>query len=830
MTVDQAKVNFESYLSKYDSLIQEDLSESDTRSKIIDKILIEVLGWEEVNIEREGHVESGYYDYKLAFPGFRCLLEAKRNFSQFSLPSGYGNRKVTLSTLLTQNESVITQIRNYALDSGIPYGIITNGKQFIIGRFINTDGTNWKSNKCLIFDGFEDILSHFIDFYNNLSRVGIIENGGFKFSTYKEVLSSQKIVSTLVDREKEIIRNTISSKITPLIDFVFGEIFSEEDASDLDFIKECFVENKEIKKNRDEIERLFLDSPPVLSEIIPAANTQSVIDQIESEINTTGIPIKEKTPPKPIIIVGSKGAGKTTFINYLFTNKLSPATLEKHPYVYLDFRRYFSEVKDFDIEIIADDILKSLFDKYESLMLHSSKVLRRVYYKEIKRNDESIWEEAKNNDPTTYSQKLSRFFEERLQQKLSHLEYLSRYLIRERRLRLIVILDNADQFDVKIQEKAFLLSSSLNRKAHCGVFVSLREGYYYKWRHSPPFDAFESNVYHITAPKYSEVLQRRIDYTLKKLNVDGVTEGVSEQGYKITLPNQDIYEFLHGLQSSLFDESNSKIIDFLSYSTYPNIREGLRLFKLFLISGYTDVSEYILRVRYNQAKDRIIIPMHEFIKSIGLYNKLYYNHEISSIANLFYPSSDSTDHFLKYWLLKYLLGKFDTGGNVSKYIKISQIIDDFANFGYQINIVKNELFELLKLECIESDEIISDTEWSNLPVKEFNIAISPKGYYYIRELKNRFHYLDLVLQDTPVFDKDLFNRIKTAFPLADDHGKRSLSKRLDVVIEFVDYLKNRLSLQPIELLHRFGNIVDEIMNSGLSSDIERIQAKIDVIK
>jgi hypothetical protein len=234
-------------------------------------------------------------------------------------------------------------------------------------------------------------------------------------------------------------------------------------------------------------------------------------------------------------------------------------------------------------------------------------------------------------------------------------------------LRLILIIDNADQFDIEIQEKVFLFANALNRSALCGVFIALREGYYYKWRFRPPFNAFVSNVYHITAPPYSLVLQKRSDFTLQRIKISDKTYGYTRKGIKIEIDNQNIIEFLHGLQDSLFEDNNQKIIDFLNYSTFPNIREGLRLFKLFLISGYTDVHEYILRVRFNQQEKNITIPIHEFVKSIGLYNKLYYNHEISAIPNILYPCENCTDHFIKLWILKYLQYKLEQGGNISKF-------------------------------------------------------------------------------------------------------------------------------------------------------------------
>ena len=821
MTIDDSIKNLKKYISEFNSLQELDLSESDTRSKIIDRILIDVLGWEEKDIMREGHIDSGFFDYKINIPGFHLIIEAKKQFVQFTLPQ---KRKTTsFNSLFKENKEVITQIRNYLTDSGISNGIITNGKQFIIGKLVNTDGTDWKKNQCLIFNGFEDIKKRFIEFHNNISRECMIENGGFTFQTEELISKSYKIVSTLIDREKEIVRNNLSAEIAPLINYVFGEIFQEEGQDNLEFFKECFISNDEIKKNRNEIERLFGDNAPNLSEVIPAKNTESVVAQIENEISSAPIIAKEITAPKPIIIVGSKGAGKTTFINFLFKSKIKEEVLSNHPYVYIDFRKYFNQDKSVNTEKIAIDILNYLFDNYPDLKLHTTKVLKRIYYKEIQRNKQGIWDDLGDVE---YKRKLNDFFETKSQNSLEHLELLSKYLIRERRIRLLLIFDNADQFDSKLQERVFLLANSLNRQANCGVIVSLREGYYYKWRNSPPFDAFESNVYHITAPRYNEVLQKRINYTLSKLEFEGKTSGTSGQGFKVEIDNQSIYEFLFGLKNSLFADNNSQMIDFLNYTSFPNIREGLRLFKLFLVSGYTDVSEYIMRVRYSQKEKRVYIPIHEFFKTMGLNNKLYYNHETSVIPNLFYPVEGSNDHFIKIWILKHLQKYLDLGGNSTKYIQVSQLLLFFTNIGYKLSILNLSIKSLLKNGLIETDDLLSDIEWKKMSANDYNISISAKGNYYLKIAKNRFHYYDLVLQDTPIFDKDKFEKIKIQFPLADEKGVRTLSDRLLTVTEFMNYLGYMEKSQHKELIKLFGSIVEEIKTYGLEKDFKTIEEKL----
>ncbi len=821
LSVDESFETFNSLKTEFDKFINEDINESDTRSKLIDNVLFKILGWSESDVSREGRVDSGYFDYKVSISGFHFIIEAKRNFKEFVIPKRHKTCKV--KTFLKENEDVITQIRNYAGDYGVNYGVITNGKQYVILRLYNSDGTSWKENTCLIFNGLEDIENRFVEFYEALSKFSVVNNGGFIYDLPSNINPSQTIFSKLTQKEKELIRNPLSSKITPIINSVFGEMFSTESESNDDFIEKCFVENKETKKNRDDIERLFADVAPKLSNVIPAVNTSNIQKQITDEINQDEITSQNLTPPKPIVIIGSKGAGKSTFINHLFKFQTKDNDLNDHLITYLDLRSYFDTNNTFDSELICKNILENIFDKYDNIDLHSLKTLKRIYLKEIKRFDKGSWSYDKENNEGIYQQKVSDFLTEKQKNYREHLENLSKYFIRDRRKRLIIIIDNADQFKDAVQEQVFLFAHSLAKTSLCGSVISLREGYYYKWRFAPPFDAYESNVYHITAPKYSEVLQKRLDYTLENLNVDDFEiEAQNSKGYKVKINNQAVIEFLTSLKSSVFSSDNNEIIDFLNQTTYPNIREGLRIFKLFLTSGHTKVEDYIMRERFRvEDETHSPIPFHEFIKSIGLINKHYYNSKNSAIHNILLPNENSTDHFLNYYLLKELVKLFENEGNTNRFISINSIYELFTQFGYTIKTLRSAILDLIDTSLIDTDEVLTDIDRKNIP-DDFNITITLKGYYYIKELCTRFHYFDLIVQDTPIFDNDSFVDIYSKFPLSNESGKRSLNGRVECLKSFINYLNSCEENQSKRLKTYFGSFM-EYINPNMTKDIKKIE-------
>jgi hypothetical protein len=215
------------------------------------------------------------------------------------------------------------------------------------------------------------------------------------------------------------------------------------------------------------------------------------------------------------------------------------------------------------------------------------------------------------------------------------------------------------------------------------------------------------------------------------------------------------------------------------------------------------------------------IPFHEFIKSIGLINKHYYNSKNSAIHNILSINENSTDHFLNFYLLKELVKLYENEGNSNRFIAIEEIYVLFSSFGYSIKTLRSAILELINITLIDTDEVLTDIDKKNIP-DELNITITLKGYYYIKELCTRFHYLDLIIQDTPIFDKDFFNDIYSKFPLSNEEGKRNLKSRVESVKSFLKYIESCEEKQSNRLKSYFGSFL-EYIEPNLTKDISRIE-------
>jgi hypothetical protein len=815
MNIDKAYATFKGNIDNFLKFASEPISESDTRSKIIDILLKDVLGWTENDIERERFVQVGFYDYEISTSTFRFVVEAKKTFVEFSLPEK--NRKVKLRTIYKGNKEVIDQIRSYIFERGLLYGIITNGRQFIIGRFNTTDGSDWQDNDVLIFQNLEILDKNFIQFYETISKEYVGHYGRFKL--FAETNAGKTIVrsNNLRRKDDELVRNKNSHELIPIITEVFEEIYNLEDLKDEKILEECYVKNDDIKKYNSELGFIFSDQPPTFdSRINPVQNTDQTYDQLTNEITD-----KNNKLPDPIIIIGGKGAGKTTFIKYFIEVILDKGIKKNRPILYLDFRNETeSTIKD--TKLIYQKLINQLYQSYEMLNLNSIKILRTIYKIEIEQQKKGIWEHIK--DEEKLNEKIAEFISKQMEDPILHLTKISNYLIYQCNKRLCIVIDNADQLTEEIQKEVFILGHSLHRNLKVMILISLREGYFYKFKNKPPFDAYHSTVFHITAPPYREVLRKRIKYVLNNFKFQKVK--IDNDNIKFEFGEGSLNQLFTNLYKALFDYSNSEILSFLEETSYPNIRNGLEKFKFFLLSGHTKSSMYMSFEYGNDGKGNI--PIWEFVKSVALESNYYYQTNRSSLFNIFYPSSNNKNHFTKIRLLEYII---DLNSGISKknnFISISEIESDFVRAGYNTEIIIEELNLLYSAGLIFTNDFISDVE-NEIKLDSSNqIGITQSGVYYLKNLLNKFFYYDLVLQDTPIYNEKYFDELSTNFPECDSYGNRDLAKRKKVSEIFIQYLldqeaidHNRKELNyNIKCLDK--QIMKGLVESGLQDELDRL--------
>ncbi|WP_134015416.1 hypothetical protein [Litoreibacter halocynthiae] len=166
-------------LDRHRLLTLADANEAETRLKLIDRIIFEVLGWGHDDASVEERVsEDGnttFSDYVLRTGFSSLVIEAKRSGRSDLVVAD--KRKALLNRKLVSGDTgdAIIQARDYERKLAIPFAMVTNGDQWVIFPATRTDEVPFEKSSAIVFPNIQSVLERdFSDFYDLLSREAVI--------------------------------------------------------------------------------------------------------------------------------------------------------------------------------------------------------------------------------------------------------------------------------------------------------------------------------------------------------------------------------------------------------------------------------------------------------------------------------------------------------------------------------------------------------------------------------------------------------------------------------------------------------------------------------
>ncbi len=312
------------------------LSEADTRSKVIDPLFTKCLNWEETDFLREEHDNAGYVDYVFKIRNMNSfVVEAKRNGKSFIIPVSFNfRRRFSIGGVISKDKAIrdaLIQTQKYCVAHGTRYGVITNGDQYIIFEAIKSGGI-WEDGNCVVFYNHDDISRHFNEFWNILSKDGVEKNSFLEIVSreIEEMTFTRPIDNVIIKNIKEP-RNALYRYISPMIDYAFQEITNPEK---LDMLKRCYVYEEEFGEVDKYLEKEF-------AYVVPTLYDLEDIKKIVQDKKGSGVFQKDfyrnieklgKGYGEPILLLllGSIGSGKTTFIHRFFNVILAMLKIRKN--------------------------------------------------------------------------------------------------------------------------------------------------------------------------------------------------------------------------------------------------------------------------------------------------------------------------------------------------------------------------------------------------------------------------------------------------------------------------------------------------------------------
>lgn len=667
--IDTALNKFKSIIEEYEEKAPPKRNEATTRLLLIDEILKEVLGWEKWDLNPETPTDSGYIDYLLKSNNRnKLVVEAKKD--SLSIFTGTSSRYTTVAlagpTLKCAKDG-IQQAKSYSQDQGVNLATLTNGYSWVIFLPSRSDGVPVMDGKAIIFPSISAIIEDFAIFYEILSKDAVLNKSymaEFSKVEMRTPLTTEEMYLSVKDSQLRMIQaDGISSDLQKIFDSYFGQLKNNIDHN---MIRDCFVETHESKNADTSLQKISRD---LINQISPQTS-EKLTHEIQGAL--------ERKSGEIVLIIGNKGAGKSTFIERFFSVILAKNLRDKCLKIDVDLSQYPKDtpVEKWITKKIKNLLKQSLFDEedptYDQLL--------GIFKKDYDRWKVGEHAPLYNNDKKTFQEKFGAYMY--AEGENNPYEYNIRFLenaISARNKMPCIVFDNADQFPTEVQEAVFQYAETLRQSVSL-IFTIIPVTDKTAWKYSKdgPLQSYKSKSFYLPTPPTKEVFQRRLSFLKEKLRALNKEEKyfTAPNGYKINV--KDAHAFADCIESVLVEkEYISRRLGFLANF---NMRRCLELAEKTILSPHMGVTDLIKTYIFGKEKSPISTTKISRALLLGEYN-FYEEREESFIINLFKISKEDIHSPLLALSILCLLQTKQTdcsGDVIEKYIEHEEIESYFS--------------------------------------------------------------------------------------------------------------------------------------------------------
>jgi hypothetical protein len=764
-------------LRRYASLELENANEAATRLKVIDHILRDVLGWTDDDIDPEEHVtEDGkttYSDYILRTANTAIVVEAKKAGAAFVSKSG--SRRIKLSSGFLQSElgEAIVQARDYARKFGIDFAVATNGSTWAVFPAQRHDQVKFQDSTALVFWSLNDALhENFKEFHDLLSREAVISGSleTILLGRIEDQVEHRKLNSFFSTSAQVNLSNPAFHIIDNEITLAFSDSIVELDDSSFE---KCYVASPESLRFDQKIRMHVNRREPVVSGAITRALKGTDSTALVHRIQASALGKK----PLAILLLGTVGAGKTTFLHYMRKVRLKDAlaTHASKPYphwVHLDFLNNApsNSAANFIYDKLKEYIVGDAF-------LHSyERCLRHAYADEIRALKSGPLFTLKNADEKI-NERISDLIMSEYKDTKPYVDRIIKYATKH--AAFFLVIDNVDQIEDEVAQSAlFTEALAIARALSINLVLCLRQSTFAKHRNSPGIDAFDFEAVQVDPPRITSVISKR--FNLVRFLCEGKRgEFVAENGAKIKVENAT--QIVDLLQGSVLGTEIGTRIEVLATE---DVRLALRMTREFLERGYTNPGRAI---EFHRRTGKYVLPRHEAFRAIILGTRRVYDEDFSAIGNPFDSRLSVTQaQLLRLFVLSAVVAYASEGS--FRFLDGSSIAESLRKIGFGDNFTSEIIIDLCRHRFLFT---------SNHGEASIASSVVPSrlGGYVIRDLLANFTFIENTMFDTYIADVTIWQQLRELSTKIE--GDRNTLSRVSMRVEraklFYQYMRTSFS-------------------------------------
>lgn len=493
---------------------------------------------------------------------------------------------------------------------------------------------------------------------------------------------------------------------------------------------------------------------------------------------------------KVLLLIGSVGSGKSTFIDHLYEVSLPRDLIEATVWCRINMNAAPVSPDEIygwlRIEIIQGCRAAMPNDDFDCL-----EMIRKIFSVEINKFDKGVGR-LYEKQQYTYDTKLAEYIEGLLVNDHLVANAHVRFTCAERNKLFVIVLDNCDKKTRDEQLLMFEAAQWLQKEFRCLVILPLRDETYDNHRDQPPLDtALKDLVFRIEPPLFQQVLISRVQLALKSLS------GPEKDKLHFSLPNGFTVEYarsdqafyLTSIVKSLF-EHDKFIRRMIVGLSGRNMRRALEIFLEFCNSGHMG-EDQIFKIR--QAEGNYTLPLHQVTTVLLRMNRRFYDSNHSYIKNIFAANQDDPlpGYFCRYMILRWLRDNFGSAGTggLKGYFPKRDVKSALIPYGLSPNVLDREFNYLVSAQCVIAEHLRLDSADDNDLVR-----LGPAGFVHL-DLVGNISYLAALAEDT--FFSDRLQAEQVADRIRSPRSHLRIKNAVDNATDLVTYLEQvRASLRP----------------------------------
>jgi hypothetical protein len=760
MSIDASYQKLQLLIPEITAALDDKPNEAAHRLHAVDRFLREILDWPSKSIYPEEYTSEGRIDYFLKNEGVgQAVVEAKgRDTFWFPVehPSGKAYR---LSGPVYQHAAVasaLKQASQYCESKKVALCVATNGVDWIIFQGNRIDGIDVFAGVAFLFQGFDGVAKNFALFYSLLHADSVLRKnyiGHFadvEKGVDQEFRFSKAFIPT--NQIQPLIKGQYTSDITSVCNKFFRDIIGENVD---DLLNKCFIETKESKEAEQRLERIARNLTESIE--VLGASTEPLARTVESAMTHAG--------GEHVLVVGVKGAGKSTFITRFFDSILEKTVRNKCMVLCIDVGAY-TGAEDSISHWLDDALLAQIDATFQARSALSFNHIRGIFSTEYNRLSKTTFATIFEQDRQAFDKEFGQYIESmRRQSPFTYAATSIGHMAKGFGKLPIIIFDNADHFSPNIQEAVFQYGVSISKHREVKtslILLPITERTLWgaaKNRESAFLSHFSTKFY-LPPPSPKQVIERRLSYILEKMGSSKERSSQYLFGRSMHVSFDDLYKVVATLQEILAQHLTLGLA--ITNLANGNIRTAFDLFRRIITSGHLKLED-VVKVAATGKASLGSLYTHAMK---ALIRGEYGNFRAPStpyICNLFDPGVRfKSSPLLSIRILTYLREKFVASRyrkrNSEADVPISEFIDFFLGLGAGRDEIVAAADALLEKELIEANDptisAISEAE---------AVALTLRGLQHLKWVRLEPLYIEAMAEVSYIHDEPALELLLKAF-------------------------------------------------------------------